>query len=281
MAKTNEAQAEYWNSANGLKWVQFQEELDATMAAMLDLVLDAAALQPGEDVLDIGCGAGAGCLRAAEQVAPAKVLGVDISEPLLAKADERVAEAALPNVSFLCADAQIHPFEEARYNALVSRFGVMFFEDPAAAFANLRRATRPGGRMVFVAWSNLESNPWFLIPQKAAEARLAPLPPADNWAPGPLAFQDQDFVLGLLEKAGWAGRGAQEVEAMLTPPGGIEDAARLSVRLGPAARILRAHEGTDADAAAIAEAVAKELAPYERSGRIEVPARVHLVTASV
>ena len=205
MTEANADQATFWNAQPGQNWVDFQADLDAQLSEVTDRLLAACAARPGERVLDIGCGAGGSTLALAAAVgAVGSVLGLDLSEPLLARAEERRRDLALGNVRFARGDAQDHPFAPGGFDLAASRFGVMFFADPVAAFRNIARALRPGGRLVFVAWAGPEHNPWFAIPQRAAVARLGPVAPTPPDAPGPMAFRDAARVTGLLEAAGLA-----------------------------------------------------------------------------
>ena len=143
-SEANAAQAEYWNSEPGRTWIDMESALDASMAAILDLVIARADPRPGEHVLDIGCGTGASTLRAAAAVGGGgRVLGADISGLLLARARARAREARLENASFEVCDAQVHDFPPAVFDLMLSRFGVMFFGEPVAAFRNIARALRP------------------------------------------------------------------------------------------------------------------------------------------
>ena len=171
----NADQAEYWNGPRGAQWVRLQEELDQRLAPLLHLLLDPAIIRPDQRVLDVGCGTGASLLSISPLVGPGgRVTGIDIAAPLLVRARERLSERAVRNVELIEADAQTHSFGRTRYDAIVSRFGVMFFSDPVAAFANLRRALAPDGRLAFVCWAPLEDNPWFRRPA-AGSARPSPL----------------------------------------------------------------------------------------------------------
>ena len=186
----------------------------------------------------------------------------------------------LANVEFVEADAQTHAFAPSDRDAMVSRFGVMFFADPVAAFANMARALRPGGRMVFLTWAAPADNPWFRIPRQAAVARLGAVPQSEPTAPGPFAFQDIGRVIALLRAAGLGSVAAEAVEIMLTPPGTVAEAARFAVRFGPAAGIIRERGGTEADMAAIEAAIAQELAAYETRGRVVLPGSFNIYTGA-
>lgn len=275
----NRSQSEYWQSPAGLAWITHEEALDAAMAGMLGPMFDAAAVGPGDRLLDIGCGTGASTLEAARRVPKGEVVALDISAPLLARARERAHAAGVRNVTFLHGDAQSHAFAPEAHDALVSRIGMSFFADPAAAFRNLRRALRPGGRMSFTAWARAAENPWFEIPRRAAEARLGPAPASDPHAPGPTAFADSGRVVGLMAEAGLADTAAHRLEIVLTPPGTPEAAARAASRVGPAARIMKAKGGTPQDAAAIEEAVRAEFTRFETAAGVRVPAVVLLFVA--
>ena len=279
-ASPNAAQAEYWNSAAGRQWVEHQEALDQAMAGILRVLVDGAALRPGDRVADIGCGTGASTLAAAAMVGPGRVLGVDISGLLLDRARARAEMAGLRNIDLLLADAQTHRFDPSAFDVAISRFGMMFFEDPVAAFGNMAQALRPGGRMVFVAWAETARNPWFQIPEQAAIRRLGAPPPTDLQAPGPLAFADASRVVDLLRAAGLCHVRAETRSCLLTPSGGVTVAARLASRVGPAARIMKTTNGSDEDAEAIEAQIAQELRPYEQDGAVRVPAVVHLFSAA-
>jgi SAM-dependent methyltransferase len=143
------------------------------MRAFNDLLLARSDIAPGENVLEIGCGTGATTVPLAEAVGQrGRVVGVDRSEPMLAGARQRVAESLLGNISLTRADAQVHRFEAGRFDLITSRFGVMFFADPVAAFSNLLPAARPGGRLCFICWGPLEENEHWLIPYEVALRHL-------------------------------------------------------------------------------------------------------------
>jgi SAM-dependent methyltransferase len=280
MSDANRDQADYWNSPAGQQWIDHESALDANHAPVLDVLLDSAALKSGQSVLDLGCGTGASTLRAADLVGPqGGVEGIDISNVMLDRARIRAASAKAANVAFTLADAQTHPFAPAAFDLLISRFGMMFFNDPVAAFANIARAIRPGGRMVFAAWGPLPRNPWFLIPRDIAIARLGAPAPLDPSAPGPFAFADSARVTHLMAQAGLRDIHAEDLAINLAPHGTARDAAALSSHVGPAIRILRERGGTAADARAIEDEVARRFAAFEGSAALRIPAAITLFSA--
>ncbi len=270
----NTDQAEFWGITAGTKWVANQAAMDTLMAPVLDLVLSKAAIQTGEHVLDIGCGAGASTAKAAADVGPTgSVTGVDISDTLLAHAQTQFGRT--PGINFLSADAQTHNFPAHHYTALISRFGVMFFADSVEAFRNMGEALKPGSRMIFACWGPAPDNPWFMIPAKIAAHRLGKMPKTDRTLPGPFAFEDQTRVIDILAQAGLKNIAAETHELRLTPAGDIKDAAALCCEIGPAERALRHFEGNAADRAAIIEGIASAFAPYD----MRIPANINLFSA--
>ncbi|MEW2916302.1 class I SAM-dependent methyltransferase [Ruegeria sp. ANG10] len=281
MQAANEEQAEFWsNSPSGANWLTFEEQMDEMLAPVLDLVLDRAGLQPGMRVLDIGCGTGASSVRAAESVGESgHVLAADFSQPFLDRAGQRATEKGLSNIDLQHADAQTHPFVEADRDAMISRFGVMFFEDTVAAFANMARALKPGGEMTFAAWGPLDRNPWFKTPHIIACARLGSPPVMDRNAPGPLAFHDRERVSGLLDRAGLTDIRVEQVPVSLRIRGTIEDCATLSTRIGPAARLIAYFEGDAEDVLVIQQGITKAFQQYALENTVEIPALINLFQA--
>jgi SAM-dependent methyltransferase len=274
----NQGQEDYWSSPAGLKWIEHEHALDSAMAGLLDVMLDAADIGASDRVLDIGCGTGASTIGAARLATEGHALGVDISKPLFDRAVSRAREEGADNACFLLADAQTHRFPEGSFEILVSRIGMSFFSDSESALRNLAAAMQDGGRMAFVCWAGVDQNPWFRIPKKAAEARLGPMPADDPRAPGPTAFQDIDYVTGLMANAGLEEIGGEAVEVWLTPPNGALGAARAASRVGPAARVVKAFSGTATDAKSIEDDVAKSFEQFVRSDQARIPAVINLFT---
>lgn len=278
----NADQAEFWSSATGAQWVELQDRIDALLSGVLDRLLAGADVKSDQSVLDIGCGTGASVLALCERVGPeGAVEGLDIAAQMLEKARQRAQEAGHDNARFTLSDAQVHPFAPQQYDQVVSRFGVMFFEDTVAAFANIARAVKPGGRMTFACWGPMPDNPWFDVPRTAAIAELGAVPPLDPYAPGPMAFHDRDHVLGLFRQAGLTDARAEAVEVPLYPQGDVLTAATIASSIGPASRIMREKGGTEANAQAIADRVAVEFEKYATPQGVQVPARLNYYSARV
>ncbi len=230
----NAEQIEYWNGTAGENWVTAQERLDTMLEPLSAQALDAAAPQPGERVVDIGCGCGATSIAIAER--GASVWGVDISAPMLAHAVERAS--GMDNVQFSESDAASAAFTPD-HQLVFSRFGVMFFSNPLAAFSNIRSALAPGGRLAFLCWQAPTQNPWIAVAARAIQPYLPePVETPDPRAPGPFAFADADYVLDLLGGAGFAELRCEPVTATLTVGETLEDAMTFQGRIGPVSQVL-------------------------------------------
>jgi SAM-dependent methyltransferase len=277
---TNSAQIAYWNTEAGPRWVAMQERMDAMLAPLMNAALDRARPAVGENVLDIGCGCGATLLELANRVGPnGSVVGVDISAPMLDRARQRVRDNSLQNVRLTLSDAATHAFTPGAFDLAFSRFGIMFFANPAGAFANIRSALATAGRLAFVCWAPPRDNPWLTVPLTAARPHLPPQPEIDPTAPGPFAFADSDRVRGILTDAGYSGIDIARHDASMRicGPGETEWAAHFAVESGPVARAVA---GVDpATRAAIEQAILVEFRRIEGPGGIELPGSVWLVSA--
>src|SRR5271165_3669596 len=199
----NVAQADYWGGQAGQRWRDHQDHQDELLRPISDRLAAAAQAKPGERVIDVGCGCGATTIDFAARVSPGgEAIGIDISDLMLTRARERVP-ADLP-AKFIYADATVHEMTPEWADLIVSRFGVMFFADPALAFANLRRGLRPGGRLVFACWREPKQNPWVMIPLREAAKHVPPLPETNPDDPGPFAFANEARVRRVLDEAGFA-----------------------------------------------------------------------------
>ncbi len=269
----NDDQIAYWNDRAGQSWAALQPMLDAQIAPLGVAAMDALAPRAGERVLDIGCGCGDTALALAGRVgAGGAVLGVDISAPMLAVAQARAAGVA--GVAFREADAQIARFDTP-FDAAFSRFGVMFFGDPVAAFGTIRAALRPGGRLGFVCWRRPADNPWMMLPAAAALAHLPPVAEGDPLAPGPFAFADPARISAILGAAGFVDVGVRAYDASI---GGfaLDQAVSLALRVGPLGRLLQ--ESPDRRDL-VAAAVRGALAAHETETGVWLGAGVWIVTA--
>jgi SAM-dependent methyltransferase len=273
----NAQQVEYWNGPTGQKWAALQERIDHQLGAVTDAVFDFADPQSGERALDVGCGCGTTTLRLALAVAPeGRASGIDISLPMLNVARARAA-AQNADVMFLDADASSHAFQPV-FSLVFSRFGVMFFADPRIAFANLRNALGPKGRLVFVCWRALKDNAWASVPMASAKNLLPPQEPVDPMAPGPFAFADDNRIRTILRDAGYHDIEIEKFDGHVNVGETIADAATQSLAVGP---LSRAAADLDADVRAkIAETVAKALAPFQSPIGVTPPAACWFVRAA-
>jgi len=193
MDSANQDQIEFWNRL-GQRWVEYQESLDRFWHVPGDAAIKRAGVRVGEGVIDVGCGCGASTLELARLVGPTgSVLGLDVSKAMLARARERARGQRLVNVEFAHADASTYAFAGDR-DVVFSRFGVMFFREPIAAFTNLRRALGPGGRLTFVCFGDRELNTWWTVPVAAASTVVAPPPPTPPREPGPFALAEEGYI---------------------------------------------------------------------------------------
>lgn len=230
----NAEQIEHWNGEGGQRWVQAQARMDALLAPLTAVLLERAAPRAGERVLDVGCGCGETSVVLAER--GAEVLGVDVSEPMLGRARERVD--GRPGVRFVQADAAAHPFPAASFDLVLSRFGVMFFADPVRAFTNLRQGHADDGRLCVLCWQAPTENPWFVLPAQALRPFMPEAPPPDPHAPGPFAFADPRRVTGILQAAGYRDVATESLRMPLRYADDLDGALAMVTEIGPAARVL-------------------------------------------
>jgi len=277
----NAEQIDYWNDLAGPKWVALQAAIDRQIGPIGETAMAAAGLSPGERVLDVGCGCGATSIELARRVSPGgSVLGVDVSTVMLAAAREAAGRAGVEGLDFANADAQNAEFPKGGFDVAFSRFGVMFFADPPAAFANLRRALRPGGRLAFACWQALAKNPWMALPLSAALRHMPPPAPPVPGAPGPFAFADPDRLRDILSGAGFADASIAPHETDLVVGGGqdLDGTVDFLLQMGPLAAALRA---SDADLRShVADAVREAIAPFaDGAGGVRLASATWIVTA--
>ncbi|HEX4274274.1 MAG TPA: class I SAM-dependent methyltransferase [Bryobacteraceae bacterium] len=274
----NEEQQARWNGDDGEFWVAHQDRLDRTLFSVLQPLLDFAAPRPGTTVIDVGCGCGATTIEIARAVGPAgRVVGIDISSSMLALAAERLRPFA--NATCRLGDAATLPLHDLGADLMVSRFGVMFFGDPSAAFANMRTALAEGGRLRFACWRPIGENPWLQIPLHAVYEHVPRLPKPDPEEPGPFAFGDTARVTRILEAAGFSTPSFTplDIQMDLAAGGTLEDAVVQSSTMGPAKRALA--DQPDEIRAAAASSIHRALTPYATAAGVKLPAAVWLVAA--
>lgn len=272
----NVAQAEAWNGGQGSSWLQREEQHAVALQVHHERLMATAAIEPGERVLDVGCGTGPAALAAGFAAgARGNVMGLDLSAPLLARAREHAEARGCTNVEFVQADAQVEPLGVDRFDVVISQFGVMFFADPVAAFANLAVATRPGGRLAFVCWRGLAANPWLgVIRDAVANGRALP-PPPENTA-GMLALADRDRVVSVLTAAGWSDVVVAPVDLPYVM-GSLDDAISGAASV---TMVKQALDTLDDDGRAAALASLRDaLAAHEGPDGIVLPSGVWIVTA--
>ena len=227
---SDSSQFELWNDAVGGAWVDHADAFDLTLGPFGEAVIERLAPGPGERVLDIGCGTGATTRVLASLVAPAGVLGIDLSATMLDEARRRADAVGLSNVDFLAADVQDPWFDHEPFDVAFSRFGVMFFPDPVLAFSNIAAALRPGGRLGFVCFQSPAANPFIVLPVLAGAVHLDGLPAVAPGDPGPFSLADPEQIESQLGAAGFESVtiAAGPDQAVL---GGADDLDALAVRL--------------------------------------------------
>jgi SAM-dependent methyltransferase len=276
---TNEAQRRYWNTVAGPRWVASPGFRERRNQESLTLLLDRLRLAGGESVLEIGCGTGAVTLPLAKAVGEnGRVVAVDISEPMLGAARQRVSESGMHNVALVLGDAQVLALEQATFDIATSRMGVMFFADPVAAFRNIGGALRSGGRLVFACWAPIAENRHWLISYDIAVRHLGPPAPSLDNEPGPLAFRDPDYIRRVLTAAGFADITIERAHPTIIC-GSPEEEARQALMMGPTARLIEAKKPDEATRNLVAEEIAAAFVAEASAGPIRLPATIFLVTA--
>jgi len=274
----NADQIAYWNGPGGQRWADRQQIQDIVLAPVADVLIDRAKIQTGERILDVGCGAGATAVAFAQKVGPAgRVIGVDISAPMLARA-RQVAPESMP-VEFVLADATIYPFAPGAFDLLASRFGVMFFAEPALSFANMRKALKPSGRLAFACWRDPRDNPFFMAPLQAVYKHVPRLPPLGPEDPGPFSFASETRVNRILSEAGFSGVAMEPCDLLLDVAvgRGLDAAVQGALEIGPASRALADHPPEVRTAAT--QSIREALVPFVRGQSVPLPALIWIVTA--
>ncbi|WP_425839218.1 class I SAM-dependent methyltransferase [Streptomyces fractus] len=273
----NTEQAQAWNGPEGVHWARHQDRWNAVNEGFNEPLLDAAALTAHDRVLDLGCGSGQTTRLAALRAPQGHALGLDLSDPMLAEARARAAQEGIANASFTQGDAQVHPFGAGAFDAAISRYGVMFYADPEAAFTNVGRALRPGGRLAFVCPADAALNDWV-----AAMASLRDVLPVGDFGrpglPGMFSLASPDRIREVLAAAGFTGITANQEQAYGTWGSGAGDVAEFLLGTGPGRHLM---EQADASAGARARRVLTDhLRGFEAAdGTVRLRSTCWLVTA--
>ena len=280
----NKNQIEFWNGETGRNWVAYDALMEAMLQPIGEAVLDTFHFEPHARALDIGCGCGHPTLSLATRIGSGgSVTGVDISAPMLAVAQELTATSAAgrAKVEFLEGDAQVHPFEPATFEHVFSRFGVMFFDDPVAAFRNIHRALTASGTLAFCCWQSRTVNPFMTVPAQAALELLPPPPEMPPQAPGPFAFAEPDYVHFILSQSGFSDISVMPLSHDLVFGAGLplSEIVEHLVKIGPIAQMVR--EAPDALQQPVRERVATALTPFfTEDGGINLEGQFWQVTAN-
>jgi ubiquinone/menaquinone biosynthesis C-methylase UbiE len=254
----NDDQTALWNGSAGQAWVDTRELLDQLWAPIERLLVESLRCGSDERVLDVGCGTGATTLAAARQLgAGGHAVGLDLSAPMIDVARDRARREG-STATFICADAQSYSFEASSFDVLLSRFGVMFFDDPVRAFNNLRSAARDGAALRFIAWRGPGENPFMTTAERAAAPLLPQIPARQPDAPGQFAFADAQRVRRILEESGWREIEARPIDVACTFP--ESELIRYVTRLGPLSRIL--HDADDKTRTHVIETVRRAFDEY-------------------
>lgn len=266
--------AEYWNEDGGRAWVANIDRTEAQLRSLSDTLIGRAAARRGEHVLDVGCGGGQTSRELAKQVDPGgRVLGVDVSALILPIAVQR--GSGIANLEFQLSDAAEADLGAEAFDLVFSRFGVMFFDEPVAAFANLHRSLKPGGRLVFMCWRTPEENPWMGETAAAAFAIVPPPAPPDPEAPGPFAFANPDRTRNILEQGGFRDVNLEAIDQLMDWPD-VDTALSYLTEMGPAGKVIRENPE---QAASISAAMRAVLSRYSGPEGIQIANATWIVSA--
>lgn len=278
--KTNAPMAEFWNGEGGSKWLSFEDRLEASLKVFGDKALACADVQAGQRVLDIGCGCGPTTLELARLVGKSgRATGLDISTRLTTKAENNARAAGVSNVEFECADAQTKNFGDESFDLVFSRFGVMFFDDPVRAFANLRSALAPGGRLLFAAWASREQNSWVAEPlQRVMKHIELPDPPAAD-APGPFSLGNPQRVKTILDEAGYRDITIDAFSPPLIVGADIPEAVHFLMNMSPSGGAISAANPDQETLERIAADLARMLEVHQARDSVAMGATALIVSA--
>ena len=280
MEDKNAKQKEFWSGKGGDYWVVKQSEMDVMLNPLGEKALAKLDLKSNSKVLDIGCGCGATTLEIAKKVSDGTVTGLDISVPMLDQAKSEASIQGIPNVDFKVVDVQVDQLTSKEYDYVYSRFGVMFFEDPFEAFKNISSSVKKGGKLSFVCWQDPYLNPWQSLSIQVIRGYLdIPSPPPRS--PGPFAFQEKDYVKGILKQSGFSNISLDDNQEDITMFAGksLQEASEDYLAINPVVTEML-KDSPDSLKAKIVESLKEAFSEYHKGDGLLFPSATWIVSAS-
>ena len=281
MSEVNKNQRDFWSGKGGDIWVERQNAMDTMLSPLGEAALNKLNLNEGENVLDIGCGCGHTTLNIAKRISPdGQVTGLDISKPMLKRAKESANEMSISNVSFNCVDVQTDDIGEEVYSAAFSRFGVMFFEDPIAAFHNINKSLITGASLSFVCWQSPALNPWQSLFIEAVK-KYVDLPSPPPRSPSPFAFMESEYVSSILEESNFQNIMIEGHEAEVNMFSGrsLSDSVKDYISINPVVSGML-KDSTEQEKTEIINSAIEAFSPYYSAKGLMFPSATWLVTTT-
>ena len=281
MSEVNKNQRDFWSGKGGDIWVERQNAMDTMLSPLGEAALNKLNLNEGENVLDIGCGCGHTTLNIAKRISPdGQVTGLDISEPMLKRAKESANEMSISNASFNCVDVQTDDMGEEVYSAAFSRFGVMFFEDPVAAFCNINKSLITGASLSFVCWQSPALNPWQSLFIEAVK-KYVDLPSPPRRSPSPFAFMESEYVSSILEESNFQNIMIEGHEAEVNMFSGrsLSDSVKDYISINPVVSGML-KDSTEQEKTEIINSAIEAFSPYYSAKGLMFPSATWLVTTT-
>ncbi len=281
MSEVNKNQRDFWSGKGGDIWVERQNAMDTMLSHLGEAALNKLNLNEGENVLDIGCGCGHTTLNIAKRISPdGQVTGLDISEPMLKRAKESANEMSISNASFNCVDVQTDDIGEEVYSAAFSRFGVMFFEDPIAAFHNINKSLITGASLSFVCWQSPALNPWQSLFIEAVK-KYVDLPSPPPRSPSPFAFMESEYVSSILEESNFQNIMIEGHEAEVNMFSGrsLSDSVKDYISINPVVSGML-KDSTEQEKTEIINSAIEAFSPYYSAKGLMFPSATWLVTTT-
>ncbi|HIM21756.1 MAG TPA: class I SAM-dependent methyltransferase [Gammaproteobacteria bacterium] len=281
MSEVNKNQRDFWSGKGGDIWVERQNAMDTMLSPLGEAALNKLNLNEGENVLDIGCGCGHTTLNIAKRISPdGQVTGLDISEPMLKRAKESANEMSISNASFNCVDVQTDDMGEEVYSAAFSRFGVMFFEDPVAAFCNINKSLITGASLSFVCWQSPALNPWQSLFIEAVK-KYVDLPSPPPRSPSPFAFMESEYVSSILEESNFQNIMIEGHEAEVNMFSGrrLSDSVKDYISINPVVSGML-KDSTEQEKTEIINSAIEAFSPYYSAKGLMFPSATWLVTTT-